>query len=138
MPSTVFPTINASLNLIAAIFLLLGYRAIKEKKQLVHRRYMIMALCASALFLISYVSYHAMVGTVTRYEGEGILRVLYFFILLTHTPLAVLILPFVVASVYLAVKGNYAAHTKITRWLWPVWMYVSLTGVAIYLMLYVF
>src|SRR5262245_36019669 len=134
----IFPTINASLNLTAAIFLLLGYGAIKRKDIAAHRRHMITALCASVLFLICYVSYHYMHGTVTRYEHQGILRVIYFFILLTHTPLAVLIVPFIIASVNFALKGNFSAHVKITRWLWPTWMYVSVTGVLIYIMLYIF
>ena len=134
----IFPTINASLNLTAAIFLLMGYKAIKRKSIAEHRRYMIIALCASVLFLICYVSYHYIHGTVTRYQHHGILRAIYFFILLTHTPLAVLIVPFIIAAVYFALKGNYAAHVKITRWLWPTWMYVSVTGVLIYIMLYIF
>jgi len=131
------PTINASLNLTAAILLSLGYRAIKKGDQQLHRKFMIAALCASFLFLTCYVIYHAM-GGFTRYQGVGIWRTIYFTILLTHTPLAVLIVPFVIAAVYFALKGNFATHTKITRWLWPTWMYVSVTGVVIYLMLYIF
>ena len=138
MPTIFFPTLNACLNLTAAIFLLMGFLAIKKGDQARHKKFMVTALCASFLFLICYVSYHAMVGTVTRYEGEGVWRVIYFSILLTHTPLAVLIVPFVIAAVYFALKGNFPAHTRITRWLWPTWMYVSVTGVLIYLMLYIF
>jgi putative membrane protein len=78
-----------------------------------------------------------MKGVVTRYQGEGIWRVVYFTVLLTHTPLAVLIVPFSLTAVYQACRGNFVAHVKITRWLLPVWMYVSVTGVLIYLMLYV-
>src|SRR6185295_10772738 len=101
----IFPTINASLNLTAAIFLMLGFKAIKARNVNLHRRHMITALCASVLFLICYVSYHYIHGTVTRYQHHGILRAIYFFILLTHTPLAVLIVPFIVAAVYFALKG---------------------------------
>ena len=99
---------------------------------------MISALIASTLFLISYITYHILIHGVTRYQGQGIARPIYFFILLTHTPLAVIIVPFCLMAVYHAVKGNFQAHTRITRWLWPTWMYVSVTGVLIYLMLYIF
>ncbi len=133
-----FPTINAFLNAVAGIFLLLGWKAIKAGKQSLHRQYMISALCASFLFLCSYCTYHYLSPGVTRYQNEGILRVIYFFILLTHTPLAVIIVPFCLAAVWQTMKGNYPAHVRITRWLWPAWMYVSVTGVLIYLMLYVF
>lgn len=137
MPIIFFPTLNAVLNLTAAIFLFLGYMAIKRKDVKQHRRFMIAALCASFLFLICYVIYHLMTGS-TQYEGEGILRVIYFIILLTHTPLAMLIVPFVIAAVIFALKGDFKRHVMITRWLWPTWMYVSVTGVVIYLMLYIF
>ena len=137
MPPIFFPTINALLNLSAAILLILGFVAIKKGDVAEHRRFMIGALCASVLFLACYLSYHAMYGS-TQYEGEGLMRIVYFFILLTHTPLAVLIVPFVIAAVYYALKGDILRHTRITRWLWPTWMYVSVTGVLIYLMLYIF
>ena len=133
----IFPTINACLNLTAAIFLLLGYGAIKRKDVAAHRRHMICALSASVLFLICYLTYHYLHGS-TKYEHEGILRVIYFFILFTHTPLAALIVPFIIAAVYFALKGNFAAHVKITCWLYPTWLYVSVTGVIIYVMLYLF
>ncbi len=132
-----FPTINASLNALAGVFLVLGWMAIKQGNKERHRQCMIGAVCASTLFLISYVTYHATVGVVTRYAGQGVKRAIYFFILGTHTPLAVLILPFVVAAIWYAAKGNFVKHAQITRWLWPTWIYVSLTGVLVYLMLYV-
>ncbi len=137
MKIPIFPTINASLNLLAGIFLMLGWIAIKQKRRDDHKRFMIMALAASTLFLISYVSYHYFVHGMTRYQGQGLLRTIYFTILLTHTPLAVIIVPFCIIAVRYAIKGNFAAHTKITQWLWPTWMYVSITGVLIYLMLYI-
>lgn len=131
------PTLNASLNGLAAIFLFLGGRAIKQKQKEKHKQLMICALISSALFLTSYVIYHYQThGAVTKYQGEGILRYIYFFILMTHIPLAALIVPFVITAVYYAFKQNYVKHTKITKWLLPVWMYVSVTGVLIYLMLY--
>ena len=98
---------------------------------------MILALCASTLFLCSYLAYHFCVHGVTRYSGQGLWCVVYFFILLTHTPLAVIIVPFSLTAVWHALKQNYTKHVQITKWLYPVWMYVAITGVLIYLMLYV-
>lgn len=131
-----FPTLNACLNLTAAILLLLGWRAIRQQKRGVHKRWMLAALSVSCVFLISYLAYHLRTGGVTRYEGQGIGRVIYFAILLTHTPLAALIVPFCLAAVYFARRGDFKRHTRITKWLLPVWLYVALTGVLIYLMLY--
>ncbi len=137
MDIAVFPTINAALNFTAAVLLYMGYRAIKKGDRQTHQKYMISALVASALFLICYLVYHALHGS-TKYTEEGILRIVYFGILLTHTPLATLMVPFILAAVYFAFRGNFERHVKITRWLFPVWMYVSVTGVIIYVMLYVF
>lgn len=137
MDIPVFPTINASLNLTAGILLVIGYRAIKRGDHKAHKNAMIAALCASALFLVCYLTYHYMHGS-TKYMGEGVMRIIYFTILLTHTPLATLMVPFILAAVYFAFRGDYAKHVKITKRLYPVWMYVSVTGVLIYLMLYVF
>ena len=131
------PSLNAFLNGLAGIFLFLGWRAIKRGERQLHRNLMICALVCSTLFLISYVTYHILIHGVTRYQGTGFSRVLYFFILLTHTPLAVGIIPFCLSAVWFAFRGNFASHVKITRWLLPVWMYVSVTGVLIYVMLYV-
>jgi len=133
------PSLNACLNATAGILLFCGWQAIKKGKRETHQRFMIAALFCSALFLCSYLSYHFMIkGAVTRYTGEGILRIVYFTILLTHTPLAAIIIPFCAVAVYHAYRRNFTAHVKITRWLLPVWMYVSVTGVLIYLMLYIF
>ena len=138
MSVPIFPTINASLNGLAAIFLLLGWLAIKQENRELHRKFMTAALVCSAAFLVSYVSYHLSIhGVVTKYQKEGILRFIYFAILLTHTPLAIAIVPFSIMSVRYALRGQFAQHVLITRWLLPVWMYVSVTGVVIYLMLYV-
>ncbi len=132
------PTINACLNFTAGILLFLGWRAIKNKKSTVHKRFMIAALSASFLFLICYLTYHLTTVGITRYQGQGILRVVYFSILLTHTPLAIIIVPFCLRAVYFALRGDFVRHVRITKWLLPVWMYVSVTGVLIYLMLYIF
>ncbi len=132
------PTLNASLNLIAGILLLLGWWAIRHGKSVVHKRFMLTALATSLLFLISYLTYHLTTVGLTRYEGQGIARIVYFGILGTHTPLAIMIVPFCLAAVYYALRGDFIRHVRITRWLLPVWLYVSVTGVLVYVMLYVF
>lgn len=138
MDLSLFPTVNASLNALAGVFLLLGYKAIKSGNRDLHRNMMVCALVSSTVFLACYLTYHWLkAGIVTKYEGEGVMRIIYFFILGTHTPLAAIIVPFCLAAVYQAIKGNFAAHVKITRWLYPAWIYVSITGVLVYLMLYV-
>ena len=106
--------------------------------QKLHQKLMMAALCCSALFLCSYITYHVLIHGVTRYHRQGMLRAIYFFILGTHTPLAIIILPFSLIAVRHALRKEFQKHTRITRWLLPVWMYVSVTGVLIYLMLYVF
>lgn len=139
MSIPLFPTINASLNGLAALFLMLGWFAIRKQDKELHRKFMVAALVCSAVFLISYVTYHLTIhGAVTRYQKEGILRFIYFAVLLTHTPLAVAIVPFSIMAVRFALRGEFGKHVLITRWLLPVWLYVSVTGVVIYLMLYVF
>jgi putative membrane protein len=138
MTIPILPTINASLNFLAGVFLFSGWLAIKGGNKKLHQTMMTCALISSAVFLACYVTYHAMMhGVVTRYQGTGIKRLIYFSILGTHTPLAMIIVPFSIAATLHAVKGNFSKHTAITRWLLPVWMYVSVTGVIIYLMLYV-
>lgn len=132
------PTINAILNGIAACFLIAGWIFIKRNRgHIAHRNMMMAALFTSALFLSCYLYYHAHVGSVP-YEGTGILRPIYFAILIPHIILAGLMVPFILAALWFAIRGHYATHARITRWVWPVWMYVSVTGVIVYLMLYVF
>ena len=100
---------------------------------------MVSALVVSTLFLVSYATYHWIRhGVVTRYEGQGILRLIYFFILLTHTPLAAIVPIFAIKATLEARNGDFIKHKKITRWLLPVWGYVSVTGILVYLMLYIF
>ena len=135
---SILPTVNACLNATAAILLVIGWMMIKQKNKSAHAAFMSAALIASFLFLFFYLAYHLSGRGLTRYQGKGASRVVYFTILLTHTPLAVIIVPFSLAAVYHAVRGNFASHVRITRWLFPVWVYVSLTGVLIYLMLYIF
>lgn len=111
---------------------------IKGKNKSAHASFMSAALAASFLFLFFYLTYHLSGRGLTRYQGKGASRIIYFSILFTHTPLAVVIVPFALLAVYHAVKGNFVSHVRITRWLFPVWVYVSVTGVLIYLMLYSF
>jgi putative membrane protein len=138
MTVTDLPALNACLNTCATLFLLLGWRAIRRKNQALHAKMMISALVASSAFLTSYVYYHTHVAMMTPYTGQGLLRSIYFFILCTHVPLAILIVPFIFAAVWFAIRGQFERHKRITRPLFPVWMYVSVTGVLIYLLLYVF
>ncbi len=137
MSLPLLPTINASLNGLAGIFLFLGFLAIKKGDRLRHKQMMMAAFVSSSLFLCTYVYYHATTHILTRYQGQGLLREVYFFILCTHTPLATLIVPFIIMAIRHALKGNFEAHKRITRWLYPTWVYVSATGVIIYVMLYV-
>ncbi len=131
------PKVNAILNAAAALFLLSGWLAIKRMREPeLHKKMMIAALLGSVAFLVSYLYYHARTGARTPFEGEGILRAVYYFILFTHIPLAGLMVPFILAAVAFALRKRFDAHVRIVRWVWPVWMYVSVTGVLIYLMLY--
>jgi uncharacterized membrane protein YozB (DUF420 family) len=138
MHPPILPTINASLNASAGIFLILGGIAIKNKNILRHKKMMICAFVCSTLFLCAYLYYHLSSRGISHYQGKGILRIIYFIVLGTHTPLAVLIVPFIIMAVRHALRGEYEKHTRITRWLYPTWLYVSVTGVVVYLMLYIF
>ena len=132
---TDLPTLNAALNATSALLLATGYVAIRKKRVAVHRACMLSAIGVSAVFLTSYLYYHYHVGT-TRFTGEGWIRPAYFTILISHTILAASIVPLVIVTVYRALKQNFARHRRIARWTWPIWMYVSVTGVVVYLMLY--
>lgn len=138
MELPLFPTINASLNALAGVFLFAGWIAIKKGNRDLHKKLMIAAFSSSALFLCSYLYYHLTSQGITRYQGTGLARVSYFLVLGTHTPLAGLIVPFILMAIFYALKGEYEKHKRITRWLYPSWIYVSITGVIIYLMLYIF
>lgn len=137
MDLPLLPTINSTLNACAAVLLFLGWRAIKSGKRDTHRNLMIAAFVTSSLFLACYLYYHFTAAGITKYQGQGVMRYLYFAVLMTHVPLAGLMTPFILAALWFGFKGRYDAHTRITRALWPVWMYVSVTGVVIYLMLYI-
>jgi len=137
----IFPHLNASLNALSSIFLLSGFYFIMRTKVAAHRFCMLTALTVSAVFLISYVTYHSLrtyyfgLGP-TRFTGEGVVRPIYFTILTSHTVLAACITPFVLVTAYRAIKGRFDAHRRVARLVFPVWLYVSVTGVVVYLLLY--
>ena len=129
------PALNASLNAISAVCLASGYVFIRRGRVVFHKRCMLSALGASACFLISYVAYHANVGS-RPFPGAGAVRYVYFTILITHVLLAATILPLALVTATRGLRAQYDRHVKIARWTLPVWLYVSVTGVVIYLMLY--
>jgi len=129
------PALNAVLNATSAVLLGTGYWLIRSGRREAHRRVMLAALATSTAFLISYLVYHFQVGSV-RYTGTGPLRAVYLLILLTHTVLAAVNVPLVIVTVTRALRARYVEHRRIARWTLPVWAYVSVTGVVIYLMLY--
>jgi putative membrane protein len=128
------PAVNAALNATAATFLLLGLAAIRSGRRAVHKRLMVSAFAASAVFLVGYVIYHYAHGD-TQYQGEGAIRVVYFAVLITHVSLSIVMLPMILSTFYLAAQERFATHKKLARWTLPVWLYVSVTGVVIYFML---
>ena len=132
---SLLPTLNALLNAACAILLTLGYRAIRRGDVARHKACMGLAFLTSILFLASYLTYHALHGS-TRFPGAGWVRPLYFAILISHTILAVVIVPLVLRTLYLALRGRFDAHRRIARWTLPLWLYVSVTGVVVYWMLY--
>jgi putative membrane protein len=129
------PLVNALLNSCSALLLATGYVMIRRGKVAAHRAIMISALAMSALFLTSYLIYHAHVGTV-HFMGTGVVRPIYFSILTTHTILAVVIVPLVAITITRSLRRKFARHKAIARWTLPLWFYVSFTGVVIYVMLY--
>jgi putative membrane protein len=132
---TDLPALNACLNATSALFLLLAYRAIRRREIDRHRRLMLAAATTSAVFLASYLTYHARVGSV-RFTGQGLVRTVYFTILISHTILAVTVLPLVLRTLYLGLRRRDGQHRRIARWTFPIWLYVSVTGVVVYVMLY--
>ena len=129
------PTLNAALNSLSAVFLLAGFLLIKSGNRNAHRACMLTAFACSILFLISYLIYHYHVGSVP-FKGQGWIRSVYFTILLTHTILAVTVVPLALVTLRRAWRENFVAHRRIARWTFPIWMYVSVTGVIVYWMLY--
>jgi putative membrane protein len=129
------PTVNALLNATSAVLLFMGWRAIRAGRRDIHRGFMLAACATSVLFLASYLTRVALTGT-HRFPGEGALRSVYLLVLATHTVLAALTLPLVLRTLWLALRARFPEHRRIARWTFPVWMYVSVTGVAVYVMLY--
>jgi uncharacterized membrane protein YozB (DUF420 family) len=135
MNDSVLPHLNAALNAAGGLLLLAGLYFIRRGRVSAHRACMLSALAVSTLFLISYVVYHAQYGSV-KFAGQGVARPIYFFILITHVVLAVVIVPLVFVTARRALRADFARHRKIARWTYPLWLYVSVTGVVVYLMLY--
>ncbi|HEX8178261.1 MAG TPA: DUF420 domain-containing protein [Pyrinomonadaceae bacterium] len=129
------PHLNAVLNATSGVLLLTGFFLIRQRRVKAHLTCMLAALAASVVFLASYLVYHAQHGT-TRFTGQGAARPVYFFILTTHTVLAVVIVPLIAVTLRRALGGDYGRHMRIARWTFPLWLYVSITGVLVYLMLY--
>jgi uncharacterized membrane protein YozB (DUF420 family) len=129
------PAVNASLNAISGLLLLLGYILIRARRIAAHRAVMITAFVTSSLFLICYLVYHAQVGSVP-FPRQGFVRPLYFTILITHVLLAATVPPLAIVTMSRGLKGRYPQHRRIARWTFPIWMYVSVTGVLVYVLLY--
>jgi uncharacterized membrane protein YozB (DUF420 family) len=137
----IFPHVNAALNSLSSVFLITGFLFILRRRVAAHRMCMLSASSISALFLVCYVTHHILrtyffgLGP-TRFTGEGIIRPIYFTILTSHTILAVAVFPFVLLTLRRGLKGSYDSHRKIARLVFPIWLYVSITGVIVYLLLY--
>jgi uncharacterized membrane protein YozB (DUF420 family) len=136
------PAVNASLNGLSAIFLTAGYVFIRRKKKIAHRNCMILAFAASIFFLACYLTYHGYLAVVlhqgpTRFLNPAWFRPIYLAILLTHTVLAMVIVPLILMTLWHAKNERFDAHKQIARWTWPLWMYVSATGVIVYWLLYI-
>lgn len=130
----VFAKINAVLNSMVSVLLLAGLFAIRQGRQILHRNIMMTAMGLSVLFLVSYICHHLFAGD-TKFGGTGIIRPIYFLILITHIFLAAIILPFILFTAYRAMVGEFPAHKKLAKITWPVWFYVAVTGVVVYLMI---
>jgi len=129
------PALNATLNAISGVLLLIAYVHIRSRRIEQHRRFMIAAFITSSLFLVSYLVYHAQVGSVP-FKREGVVRPIYFTILITHVTLAATVVPLSLVTLSRGLKARYPQHRRIARWTFPVWMYVSVTGVLVYVLLY--
>ncbi len=128
------PAVNACLNATSSVLLLCGYVAVKRGNSRIHRYFMVSAVASSALFLVGYVAYHFVHGD-TKFGGGGAIRTVYLSILITHVLLSIAVVPMVLTALYFAARRQFVRHTKVTRILFPIWLYVSVTGVVIYFML---
>ncbi|HLH76444.1 MAG TPA: DUF420 domain-containing protein [Candidatus Binataceae bacterium] len=129
-------TANATLNLVAAIFLGAGFYFIRQGRVTAHRRCMVLAFVVSVVFLVCYLLYHYQVGDV-RFSGQGLIRPAYFILLISHILLAFAVPPLAIITLTRALRGNFKAHRRIARFTWPIWMYVSITGVIVYFLVYI-
>ena len=129
------PAVNASLNALSGLLLLTGYVMIRTRRIQQHRRCMIAAFITSSVFLVSYIVYHAQVGSVP-FTRQGFVRPMYFAILVTHVTLAAAVVPLALVTLTRGLKGRYPQHIRIARWTFPIWLYVSVTGVLVYVLLY--
>ena len=129
------PHLNAFLNATSALFLIAGFSFIRARRITAHRNCQVTAVVTSTLFLVSYVTYHYYHGE-THFPGQGMVRPFYFAVLISHVILAIVIVPLVIITVYRAARGDFIRHRRIARWTLPLWLYVSVTGVIVYLMLY--
>ncbi len=129
------PAVNASLNALSGVLLVTAYLLIRARKIEQHRKVMIAAFIVSSLFLVSYVVYHSQVGSV-RFTRQGLVRPVYFTILITHVCLAAVVLPMAIVTLSRGLKRRYPQHRRIARWTFPIWLYVSVTGVLVYVLLY--
>ena len=136
MDTLPFPEINASLNATSTVLLTFGFIFIKTKKVEAHRACMMSAFLVSIIFLMGYVTYHLKTGARTPFGGEGIWKSIYYGILISHILLAMVIVPLILRTLYLGIKKNYTLHKKWARWTFPLWYYVSVTGVLVYFFLY--
>ncbi len=130
----IFALANAIINTIVAMLLVAALIAVKSKKYLLHKRLIISALFLSIIFLLSYVIHHLLAGE-TKFGGEGLIRYFYYFVLMTHIPLAAIVLPFIMFSAYNGLTGDFEKHKKIARITWPLWLYVAVTGPVLYLLI---
>jgi putative membrane protein len=130
----VLPAVNAALNALSAAFLITAFVAVKRRRYASHIRWVLAAIVSSTLFLISYIVYHNFHGD-TKFAGQGIVRPIYFFILISHIVLSAVVVPLILTTLYLALAGRLAVHRRVARYTFPIWLYVSITGVLIFLML---
>jgi len=136
IPLSAFPAINAGLNAACTVLLLLGYTFIRRGKILPHKVLMVSAFCCSLIFLGCYVYFHLHAGII-RFSGQGWIRPVYFVLLVSHTLLAIAIVPLVLITLSFALRERFASHRRIASWTFPLWLYVSITGVVIYWLLYI-
>jgi len=130
----IFATVNAYINAVVSILLVAALIAVKQKKYVLHKNIMLTAIIFSSVFLISYICHHLLAAE-TKFGGQGALKYIYYFILATHIILAAIILPFILFTAYRALTGEWLMHKKIARYTWPLWLYVSITGVLVYVLI---